>query len=72
MKNLCFLFSLKINVNYHNNGSYNFVFFVGTRDLYLDIKEYIRISSSLRNGKSVRDLRRKELETYFQVCCQYL
>lgn len=43
------------------------VFSVGTKDLYGDIKEYIRISSSLRNKISVRDLRRKELETYFQV-----
>lgn len=43
------------------------VFSVGTRDLYSDIKEYIRISSSLSNGKSVRDLQRNELETYFQI-----
>ncbi|XP_054719905.1 LETM1 domain-containing protein 1-like isoform X2 [Uloborus diversus] len=43
------------------------VFSVGTKDLYNDIKEYIRISSVLSNGKHVRDLQRKELETYFQV-----
>ncbi|GFR31958.1 LETM1 domain-containing protein 1 [Trichonephila clavata] len=43
------------------------VFSVGTKTLYTDIKEYIRISSSLSAGKSVRDLQRKELEVYFQV-----
>lgn len=43
------------------------VFAVGTKDLYTDIKEYIRISASLRNGKSVRDLQRKELEKYFST-----
>ncbi|XP_015931039.1 LETM1 domain-containing protein 1 [Parasteatoda tepidariorum] len=43
------------------------VFSVGTKTLYSDIKEYIRISSSLSEGKSVRDLHRKELEVYFQV-----
>lgn len=43
------------------------IFSVGTKALYTDIKEYIRISSSLSEGKSVRDLQRKELEIYFQV-----
>ncbi|CAL1266635.1 unnamed protein product [Larinioides sclopetarius] len=43
------------------------VFSVGTKTLYTDIKEYIRISSTLSAGKSVRDLERKELEVYFQV-----
>ncbi|XP_035225209.1 LETM1 domain-containing protein 1-like, partial [Stegodyphus dumicola] len=41
--------------------------FQGTKCLYTDIKEYIRISSALNSGRSVRDLQRKELETYFQV-----
>ncbi|GIY52657.1 LETM1 domain-containing protein 1 [Caerostris extrusa] len=43
------------------------VFSVGTKTLYTDITEYIRISSTLSAGKSVRDLQRKELEVYFQV-----
>ncbi|CAN8003536.1 unnamed protein product [Ixodes pacificus] len=43
------------------------VFLIGTRDLYQDIREYMRISQELRYGKSVRELSRKELELYFQI-----
>ncbi|XP_067120280.1 LETM1 domain-containing protein 1 isoform X2 [Centruroides vittatus] len=43
------------------------VFSVGTKELYRDIKEYMRISHDLRYGKSVRNLTRKELEIYFQI-----
>ncbi|KAG8183967.1 hypothetical protein JTE90_007401 [Oedothorax gibbosus] len=43
------------------------VFSVGSKTLYYDVKEYMRISSSLSSGMSVRDLQRKELEVYFQV-----
>ncbi|CAN8027124.1 unnamed protein product [Ixodes persulcatus] len=43
------------------------VFLIGTRDLYQDIREYMRISQELRYGKSVRELSRRELELYFQI-----
>ncbi|XP_076316614.1 LETM1 domain-containing protein 1 [Tachypleus tridentatus] len=43
------------------------IFSIGTKDLLTDMKEYLLISHELRHGKSVRDLTRKELETYFQT-----
>ncbi|KAK8774036.1 hypothetical protein V5799_011430 [Amblyomma americanum] len=43
------------------------VFLVGTRDLYQDVRNYMKISQDLRAGKSVRELSRKELELYYQV-----
>lgn len=43
------------------------VFSVGTKELYRDIKEYMRISHDLSYGKSVNSLTRKELEIYFQI-----
>ncbi|XP_077559856.1 LETM1 domain-containing protein 1 [Haemaphysalis longicornis] len=43
------------------------VFLVGTRDLYQDIRSYMKISQDLKGGKSVRELSRKELELYYQI-----
>ncbi|UYV64086.1 LETMD1 [Cordylochernes scorpioides] len=39
----------------------------GTKELYNDISLYMKVSSQLRNGKSVRDLSFKELEKYHQL-----
>ncbi|XP_037569672.1 LETM1 domain-containing protein 1-like [Dermacentor silvarum] len=43
------------------------VFVVGTKDLYQDVRTYMKISQDLRSGKSVRELSRSELELYYRV-----
>ncbi|KAL1470695.1 hypothetical protein MTO96_024111 [Rhipicephalus appendiculatus] len=43
------------------------VFVVGTKDLYQDVRTYMKISQDLRSGKSVRELTRRELELYYWV-----
>nr|XP_054930006.1 LETM1 domain-containing protein 1-like isoform X2 [Dermacentor andersoni] len=43
------------------------VFVVGTKDLYQDVRTYMKISQDLRSGKSVRELSRRELELYYRV-----
>ncbi|XP_075545938.1 LETM1 domain-containing protein 1 isoform X2 [Dermacentor variabilis] len=43
------------------------VFVVGTKDLYQDVRTYMKISQDLRSGKSVRELSRRELELYYRI-----